>query len=155
MTIDQPRDQRVATPVQTGQLLRQVEPRADAPDPPVLDPHVLVALEGLAIEDRDVHDREVLLVNPLDRALRDLRHRQRREHADEHHDPGHEPGQAAAPKMVYLHREALLIEKLPARRNPNAATARKTRVSAPRTKTCSATDCPASMAMTLSASCAW
>ena len=54
MAIDQPRDQRVTASVQAGQLLRQVEPRADAPDPPVLDPHVLVPLEGLTIEDCEV-----------------------------------------------------------------------------------------------------
>ena len=40
MAVDQPRDQRVAAPVQAGEILGQVEPLAGVADPPVLDPHV-------------------------------------------------------------------------------------------------------------------
>ena len=155
VAVDEPRDQRVAPPVHAREVLGQVQPLAGVPDPPVLDPHVPSLPEGLAVERRDVHDRERFLGNAPGRALRGLRHRQRREHAGEDRDPDHEPGQAAANEMTCtLHRD-LLIEKLSARRNPSAATARKTSVSAARTARCIGTGCPASIAMTLSASCAW
>ena len=154
MAVDEPRRERVAPPVQAGEVLGQVEPLTRVPDPPALDPHVPAVPEGLAVEEGDVHDREVLFVHPRSRPFGDLRNRQRDQDTDEHHDSGQGPRQAAPPGTIGLRHHVAPKSNVPARRNPNPATARKTSVSAISTATCSGTDCPASMAMTLSASCA-
>ena len=154
MAVDQAGNQRMPASIQSRELCGQVERAAQAPNSSIFNPNIPTVPKCLAIEDRRTGDRKrflnhlaiglqrlVAFPQVLPTHLRRWRQTRRTRNEDSPHRARTDRmSPPACPAIADRFHRDLLREKRPGRRNPSAAMARKTIVSAAITTLCNRVD---------------